>query len=213
MYKGRAELGGWPWNGLSVAYGYRDVGTEYKPRFRQIPVFFDDTDSDQRGHNVRLAQYVKGWVLSNEYDTIRRNSNKDYYRHQYTWGIGRYGYKGVDVLFSQTYRRQLYFYTSDRSSFVAVQNEKVIISDFYVRVQMSPRMAVWFKPHEERIWHPGDNTTQVFDSLQFRLDFFVSSNARFFVEHKNSRYGDAVLEPVGFPFDDNFTRAAFEVTF
>jgi hypothetical protein len=213
MWRGKLELDSVFWKGLNVAYGYRDVGTEYKPRYRQNPVGFDDTESDQYGHNVRLQQFRKGWVFSNEYDAIRRNSARRYFRHRYNWGVGHYGYKGLDVAFSQEIRREIYAFTSNRSAFSTDKNEKVTASEIYVRTQLSPRTAFWVKPRLERIWHPVPNNNFRAESLQMKLEFYISTNARLFAEHKVARFQDPAGEPQGFPFDDNFTRVSFEVNF
>jgi hypothetical protein len=198
---------------LDLAYGYRDIGTGYKPHFRQVPVFYDDTDSDQWGHNVRAIQRLNGWTLSGEYDAMRRHSNAAFFRHKTAWGLGYYGYRGMDVSVTQDYRREIYQFTSDRSSFTTDKNEKVIGTEIYVRAQLSPRVAGWLKPRQERIWHPVSNHNFTADSLQARLEYYIANNAKLFAEHKITRFSEGALEPQGFPFDDNFTRVSFEVVF
>ncbi|HRY30569.1 MAG TPA: hypothetical protein P5079_11115, partial [Elusimicrobiota bacterium] len=213
MARGKIESNGLLWKGLNTAYSYRDMGTEYKPHYRQNPMSFDDTESDQWGHNVRLTQFHKGWVFSNEYDTLRRHSMRRYFRHRYTWGVGHYGYKGMDIAFSQEIRREIYAFASDRSNFTTDKNEQVVGNELYVRTQLSPRMAFWVKPRQEHVRHPATNRRFVTDSLQTKLEFYITTNARLFAEHKVTRFGDKTFEPQGYPFDDNFTRVSFEVTF
>jgi hypothetical protein len=213
IWRGKIQTDGLPWRGLALAYEYRDVATAYKPRYRQNPVAFDDVESDQWGHNLRATQYYRGWVFSNEYDTIRRHSSNDYFRHRYNWGIGHFGFRGLDVAFNQEYRREIYIFTSDRSGFTTDKNEKVIASEIYVRSQLTPRMAFWIKPRQERFWHPATNFNFVNDILHMKLEFYMSTHARLFAEHRISRFGEEAFEPQGFPFDDNFTRISFEVTF
>ncbi len=213
IWRAKLETDGLLWRGLVTSYGYRDVDTAYKPKYRQNPAFFDDTETDHWGHNFRIVQHYRGWVLSNEYDTLRRHSRREYFRHRYNWGLGHYGYKGLDVAFNQEYRREIYSATSDRSNFSTIRNEKVIASELYVRTQLSPRIAYWIKPRQERVWAPAQNTNFVADILHMKLEFYISTNARFFAEHKVLKYGHPDFEPQGHPFDDNFTRVTFEVTF
>ncbi len=217
LWRNRAEVYGVAdrlgWTGLDLAYGYRDIGTGYKPRYRQVPMFYDDTDSDQWGHNIRLIQRKGGWTFSGEYDTMRRHSNSRYARYKALWGVGFYGYRGLDMSVTQDYRRETYKFTSDRSAFTTDKNEKVIGTEVYVRAQLSPRVAGWVKPRLERIWHPVTNRTFTADSLQARLEYYIANNAKLFAEHRVTRFSEAVLEPQGTPFGDNFTRISFEVVF
>ena len=69
------------------------------------------------------------------------------------------------------------------------------------------------KPKQERIWHPVSNNNFTADSLQARLEYYIANNAKFFAEHKVSRFDNVGNEPQGEPFDDNFTKVSFEVTF
>lgn len=213
MWRGRAQFDALPWRGLNATYEYRDVGTAYKPHFRQVPVFFDDAESDQWGHNIRTVQYFKGLIFSNEYDIMHRHSNSDYYRRRNTWAVGLYGYKGLDIAVNQEYRRAKYVFTSDRSSFSTITNERVIASELYIRSQLTPRTAIWVKPRQEHIWHPATNNNFVTDSLQSRLEFYISTNARLFAEHKVTRFSTPEAEPQSSPFDDNYVKVTFEVSF
>lgn len=199
--------------GLESSYGYRDIEEGYKPHYRQNPVYYDDTDSDQWAHNFKLIGRHEGWMASTEYDTLRRHSNSSDFQHKFNWAVGHYGYRGIDVTLSQEYKRYVYAYTSDRSGFTTDRNDKIIGTEVYVRAQLSPRLAGWVKPKQERIWHPLSNNNFTADSLQARLEFYIANNAKLFADHKVSRYDNPANEPKGEPFDDNFTRISFEVTF
>jgi len=155
----------------------------------------------------------EGWMASTEYDTLRRHSNSSDFQHKFNWAVGHYGYRGIDVTLSQEYKRYVYAYTSDRSGFTTDRNDKIIGTEVYVRAQLSPRLAGWVKPKQERIWHPLSNNNFTADSLQARLEFYIANNAKLFADHKVSRYDNPANEPKGEPFDDNFTRISFEVTF
>jgi len=213
LWRSKAQTNEWLLRGLEMAYGYRNIGTGYKPHYRQTPTYYDDTDSDQYGHNVRVAERINGWAASAEYDAIKRHSDSNAFQHKFRWGLGRYGYRGMDVTLNQEYKRAVYQFTSDRSAFTTDQNEKVISTEIYVRAQLSSRIGAWLKPKQDRVWHPVDNTSYTADSLQARLEFYITNNARFFAEHKISRYDNPLNEPQGDPYDDNYTRVSFEVTF
>ncbi|HOW28518.1 MAG TPA: carbohydrate binding domain-containing protein [Elusimicrobiota bacterium] len=213
MWRGRIQTVGFPWNGLTLSYLYRDVGTQFKPHYRQSPVNFDETESDQYGHNFLITQHHKGWVASSEYDTLHRNSNRAFYRHRMLWGLGYYGYKGMDMAFNQEHKRDLYTFTSNRSSLVTTKDEKMIANEIYIRTQLSPRMAFWIRPRQERRWIPSSNTNQVANSFQSHLDYYISTNARFVVEQKISNFDNPAYEPQGYPFDDNYVRVSFELSF
>jgi hypothetical protein len=213
LWRSWVRTSGWGLEGLDLAYGYRDIGTGYKPRYRQTPTYYDDTDSDQWGHTFRVTQRKSGWVASAEYDTLRRHSNSAYYQHKFLWGLGHYGYRGIDIAFNQDYKREEYKFTSDRSNFTTDTNDKIIGTEIYVRAQFSPRIAGWVKPRQERIWHPTQNENYAMDSFQARFEFYIANNAKLFAEHKTSRYDNPLNEPQTPPFDDNYTRVSFEVTF
>ena len=176
-------------------------------------MYYDDTDSDQFGHNFIVTQRKGGWIASGEYDTMKRHSNTDYYRHKYKWSVGYFGYRGLDISLTQDVRREIYKFTSNRSTFSTDKNDKLIGTEVYFRAQMTSRIAGWVKPRQERIWHPASNNNYTSDSLQARLEYYIANNAKMFAEHKTTRYDQAVNEPVGSPYDDNFTRVSFEVTF
>ncbi|MBL8024622.1 MAG: hypothetical protein JNK54_10160 [Elusimicrobia bacterium] len=199
--------------GLELSYGYRDIDEGYKPHYRQNPTYYDDTDSDQWAHNIRLVQRKSGWMGSLEYDTLRRHSDSDEFQHKFNWAVGHYGYRGLDVVLSQEYKRYIYSYTSDRSGFTTDRNDKLIATEIYVRAQLTPRLAGWIKPRQDRIWHPLTNRNFTADSLQGQLDYYIANNAKLIAVHKISRYDNPANEPQGPPFDDNFTRVTFEVTF
>jgi regulation of enolase protein 1 (concanavalin A-like superfamily) len=74
-------------------------------------------------------------------------------------------------------------------------------------------LAGWVKPRLERIYHPRENNNFRADSLHAKLEYYIANNAKFFAEHKVSRFDNIANEPQGEPFDDNFTKISLEVTF
>lgn len=199
--------------GSELWYGYRDIAEGYKPHYRQNPIYYDDTDSDQWGHNVKLIQRWAGWTFSGEYDDLQRHSNDDYFRHRTNWGVGYTGYKGIDINLTQEYKREIYKYDSDRSSYVTDVNYRNIVTELYVRAQLTSKLAGWVKPKQERYYHPRENNNFRADSFHAKLEYYIANNAKFFAEHKVLRSDNIANEPQGEPFDDNFTKISLEVTF
>lgn len=214
------ELDDLLWSGARINYFYRDVGTNFKPRFRQEPEAFDDVQGDQHGHNVVFYQWVANWVASGQYDAIRRNSNRDYYRHRANWGLGYYGSNGLDISVTQEYRREIYKFTSDRSAFSTDRNERVVISELIVRnelvkdyVTTASGVILTFKLRREDIKHPLTGLSFQNNSFSTKLEYALRGNTKITGEYKTTHFGRAEFEPQGLPFDDNFARVALELTF
>lgn len=213
MYRGKAELTGVPWSGLTAGYEYRAVSTEFKPRYRQDQAGFDDLEGDQNGHNIRLVQRYQGWAVTVEHDRIIRDSNHDFFRRRTLWGIGYYGFVGMDIAFNQEIRREVYKFTSNRSVFTIDRNEEIVASELSLRKQYTPKVASYTRFRQERIRHPVTNVNFTNDSLQFRLEYAPVTNVKVLAEHKVTQFGLPALEPHGFPFADNFTRVSIELLF
>jgi len=213
MYRFNAETNGLFYPGLQLAAGYRYVGTEYRPRFRQEPMWFDDADCDQKGYNVRVTQRYSGFVGSVEYDDLTRLSSSQYYRYRTVFGVGYYGFSGLDLALNYERRRERYVMTSDRSPFSVDKNELLGISEIYARSQLNAQIAIWFKIHIEDIEHPSDGAKYQTSSLFTKFEYYLSSNAKLFAEYKTTRYPEPPWEPKGYPFDDNYAKITFELTF
>lgn len=199
--------------GLRLNYEYRTVDTEFKPRYRQNPINFDDLESDQRGHNARIVQAWKGWLASAEFDKIKRQSNEAYYRDRFNWAFGYYGYDRLDVAFSQEIRREIYVFTSNRTGTTYFKNEHVYASEIYIRAQLTPKLALFVKPRREDVHHPETGATFANESLYGKLEYFATTNLKLLGEFRTTHYGLRFLEPQGSPFDDNFVRTKIEFNF
>ena len=211
MYYGRLESNNLYINGLNLSYTYRVIGTEYKPRFRDNPAWFDEYDGDQKGYNVRFSYLWQGFSISSEYDDIIRLSNSDYFRRKASGSIGYYGFRGLDISYYYEHRYEKYIYTSSRTGFSIYKypKEELDINEIYLRNQLTNKIACWFKIKREFIQHLKTST----DSLFAKLEYFLSPNARLFGEYKVTRYPESSWEPIGWPFDDNYAKVSFELWF
>ena len=212
MYYGRIELNNLIYRGLNLSLNYRNIGTEYKPKYRENPSWFDDSDSDQKGYNIRGTYFWQGVSLSAEYDDITRLSDNKYFRIRKVGSIGYYGFRGIDVSYYLENRVEKYKYTSSRTGFVIDKEsgEDVNAHQVYVRNQLTPKIALWFILRREFLSHLNNLNT---DLLFNKIEYFLSANTRIFFEYKTTRYPETTWEPVGWPFDDNYLKLTFEFTF
>ena len=213
MYKGKLEFNNLLVEDLRVAYEYRYVGKEFKPRYRQNALGFDESECDLKGYNISATQRLWGFGISAEYDDIKRLRNDAYYRFRSGYGLSYYGFNGMDVSFYVESRREQYAGTSTRSLMNANKNDKVNINELYVRNQLTPLSALLFKIRVEDMDNPDANVSYQMNSFYTKYEYYITSNAKFYAEYKTSKYPQAAWEPKGYPFDDNFARASFELTF
>ncbi len=213
MARGRAELNQVLIPGLKLNYEYRTVDTEFKPRYRQSPIVFDDLESDQLGHNLRAVQSYRGFVTSAEYDTMNRASDQKYYRRRFIWALGYYGFDKLDVAFNQEVRREEYNFVSNRTSVSYIKNEKQITSELYIRAQLTPKTALFLRPRREDIEHPASGLTFANESLYGKIECYASTNLKLQGEFRTTHFGVKDFEPKGFPFEDNFVRITIEFNF
>ncbi|MBI3012126.1 MAG: CIA30 family protein, partial [Elusimicrobia bacterium] len=213
MFRGKIALHDLYLPGFKTFYEYRSVDTEFKPRYRQSPISFDDSDSDQRGHNIRIVEGWRGFLASLEYDTMKRASNDTYDRNRWNWGVGYYGFHKLDLAFNQEIRRETYAFVSNRTGVSYSKNERVTVSEIYVRAQLTPRMIFFFKPKREDIEHPQTGLTFANESIYGKLEFFATTNLKIQGEFRTTHFGVKDFEPKGFPYDDNFVRTNIEFNF
>ena len=219
MYRGKIEANELFLPGSILSMEYRFVGTEYKPSFRKEPAWFDDSDADQKGYNIQLTEKYNGFQLFTAYDDLTRLSNNKYFKYRSNFGVGYYGYAGLDVTLSFERTREKYDYASSRSGFVTgfttggLRNTIVSKSELYLRNQISSKTAVWFKMFYSEAEDQDTWAKYFFNWLNVRYEYYMSSNAKLFAEYKTSRYPERAWEPAGYPFDDNFTKVSFELTF
>jgi len=221
MWRGKLIFNNLMWRGSKLSYGYRWVGENYKPEYRQEPTVFDDVDGDQKGYNIQFDQSYRGFVASIAYDDITRNSDKDCGRKRTNLSLYYYGFRGMEMGVSREYRKEDYKYTSLRSSLDVDRNEKVGVSELYLRFHLihpvTPGirlpLVVWFKFRREDIEHPLTGASFVTDSFQTKIEYYPLSYIKILGMYKTTRFGDSSWEPIGYPFTDNFARLALEVMF
>jgi len=213
MGRGRAGIYRFFVPGLRLDYEYRSVDTDFKPRYRQLPVNFDDLESDQRGHNLRAVERFLGFQASFEFDDMERKSNTAYYRHKYAWAVGYYGFDKMDVAFNQEFRREEYQFTSNRTGVPYNANQKIAISEVYVRAQITPQFTLFFRPKREDIVHPATGLTFSNESLYGKAEYYPISNISISGEFRATHFGVKAHEPQGRPYDDNFVRLKIEFNF
>jgi len=152
-------------------------------------------------------------MLSYQYDTLKRRSDNQYFRNRTNWGIGYYGYYGIDIAINQERNREKYTFTSSRSGFVTNKNEEKRVTELYIRNQLSPKLAVWFKPKQERIVHVDTGNSYTTEAFKVRMEWYLTPNAKLYGDYVTTRYGLESWEPQGYPYDDNFAKISFELTF
>ncbi|MBN1384559.1 MAG: CIA30 family protein [Elusimicrobia bacterium] len=214
MWRGRLELTDPVLRGLGIRYEYRDVDENFKPKYRQDPDGFDDSTTDQYGHNAYISQRYKGLVVSYEYDELHRKTSSKYFRFRDVYGIGYYGVQGMDISCTYESKKDKYDYTSDRSEFHADnRDDELSAQEVYIRNQLTGNISVWFKIRRELYIWRASNTENETDSMQTKLEYFLTGNAKLFAEYKVTNYPNTDWEPQGWPFDDNFFKISFELLF
>ena len=216
---GKLETNNLFWKGLRLAYEYRYVGTLYKPIYRWEPSYFDDVYGDQKAYDFGITQKYKGLKASVEFEDITRLTNSSYYRNKTNWGIGYYGFDGLDVAFNSQVKYQKYNYDSPRSMFSTYGDDfkREQINEIFVRTQFSRKIAAWFsvKSIETEWLAPRADAGERFmgDSLYVKLEYNYNSNAKFTGEYVTTKYGIDYWEPTTWPYDDNYLKFSFSLSF
>jgi len=112
IYQASFFLNGLPVRGSKFLVSFRDVGTDFLPRYRQEPVIFEDVLADQRGYTVRLEQWRRGFNVNAFYDNIIRNSDSDYYRRTINFGGGYIGPGGLELSLNREVKREEYVFAA-----------------------------------------------------------------------------------------------------
>jgi hypothetical protein len=202
------------WEGLHTAAEYRYVGENYKPVFRLEPYYFDDVDGNQDGFNVSATQKIGGVQMSSQYITFNRVSGNGNYRDDFLWDIGYYGFHGIDIAYHGETVFSQYVYESSRT-IVSYQSpsQRMQSGEIYIRAQFDADLVgtVSLKRMQWNIYN-GDPEDAV-DKFHARLEYKLNTNAKLTAETCTTVYGKTESEPQGWPYDDNFSRITFELTF
>ena len=216
---GRIETNNLFWKGLRLAYENRYIGTLYKPTYRWEPAYFDDVYSDQKAYDFSVTQKYKGFQTSVEFEDVTRLTNSSYYRNRTNWGIGYYGFDGLDVAFNSQVKYQKYNYDSPRSMFSTYGDDfkREQINEIFVRTQFSRKIAAWFsvKSIETEWLAPRADAGDRFmgNSLFVKLEYNYNSNTKFSGEYMTTKYGIDYWEPKTWPYDDNYLKFCFSLSF
>ncbi|MBN2406374.1 MAG: CIA30 family protein [Elusimicrobia bacterium] len=214
MYRGKVEVDDMGVQGLGLKYEYRDVDRQFRPKYRNNPTYFDDNESDQKGYNCKISQWYKGAVISAEYDDIVRKDYKEGHRRLANYGLGYYGLKNIELGYNISDKVDVNNTESSRSEFSALnRNDWIRARELYVRNKLRDNVILWFRIRRELLTWRNSDTDVDLDSIQTKLEYYLTSNAKFFVEYKQTHYNEPSWEPTEWPYDDNFLRAYFEVTF
>jgi hypothetical protein len=217
LYRIKAESNDIGIPGSRVSLEYKYIGKEYRPYYRQDAAAFDQDEVDQEGYDAIMTQKLGGFVLSGEYfDIVRISKAKDYtYKSRY--GIGYYGYAGTDMSLSFQQTRYKYATTYTRVNWAPLNWDYFgSLAEIYVRHQLNPKMAVMVKM---QCADTQDQDTVAVAPKYFTNSFYAkyeydfSTNAKLFVEYMTTRYPQRSWEPQGWPYDDNYARISFDLTF
>lgn len=192
--------------GMNITSEYRQVSHDFKPKYRNDPTGFDDSESDQQGGNVRVTEWYKGFNMSAEWDRILRDFDKTGYRNRLNLGVGYYGIKGLEMSVSKEIKHDKNNIISGRSGFSAYRDDDVITNELYVRTQIKDNMVWWFKFWWQSIDSAYSTIEQNTDSMDTQFEYYLSSNAKFIAEYKLTRYTWLID-------DNNFTKVYLEITF
>jgi hypothetical protein len=202
------------WEGFHTAVEYRYVGENYKPLFRQEPYYFDDVDGNQDGFNFSATQKIGGVQMSSQYITFTRPSGDGDYRKDFLWDIGYYGYHGIDIAYHGETAFLQYVYTSSRTV-VSYDNpqERMMSGQVYIRAQFNANLIGTISYQRMQWDYYNGNPEASVDIFDAKLEYKLNTNATFVAETKSSVYSQPSAEPVGWPYDDNFSRISFQLTF
>lgn len=194
-------------NSLILSYEYRRLGENFKPKNRMEPITFDDIDSDQTGHNALASYRIFGFNLTGEFDELTRISNKDYYRKRRSAGLGTSQFKNIYIFYLYEWKREIYKYTSMRSSYHTERNDEIVTQEIYFKAQLRYNFDLILKLRNEDIEWPTESKEFNNQSVYVKSNYYYSNNLLFFAETRISRFGDNSWYSPGYdPFIDNFVR-------
>lgn len=191
-----------------TTYEYRYLGEYFKPKYRMEPILFDDSDSDQKGHNVQGTYRILGLQFTGTMDELKRLSNSKYYRKMRSGGVGLYRLRNIYLFYNYGWRRTYYQYYSSRSYFNTSSDDEVITQEIYVKTQLRYNLDLIVKLKHEDVKWPSENKEFNNQSIYVKSNFYFSNNLLLFAETRLTRFGDSAWHSPGYnPYIDNFVRA------
>ncbi|MFH1540787.1 MAG: hypothetical protein ABID79_02910 [Elusimicrobiota bacterium] len=217
LYEYKLFFDGLPWRGTKFVCSYRDIGTNFKPKYRQEPIVFEDVIADQRGHKIQFEQWHKGFNVNVFYDNIVRNSDKKYYRKTTNFGIGYFGPKEMELKLNKEIRTEEYKNTTMEID----KNEEVESLKIYCKYNfiypntpgLKSPFVLKLTLQEDKIYHPATSRKYITHSLQTDVDYKIMTDFGFLISYKTTRFGDSSWEPKGSPYNDNYLNIFANLSF
>ena len=207
--------------GLTFIASYRNLSSEFKPRFRFSPKFYDDFFADQRGMKFELTQILGQFKFTGVYDDVKRGpETSGYYRRYFQGSLGYYSWNRFDVVFSYNKRREYYALGENylRSSFFIdpadPRNEEADTFEIFLGNWFSSAFYIWAKMRFDDIHLARTSRRLRNDSIQVQGEFAPVSNAKFVLSVIQTRFDDKLAEPFGGdPPTDNVVRLFLDINF
>lgn len=217
LYEYKLFFDGIPFKGTKFVYSWRNIDTNFKPRYRQEPIVFEDVIADQRGHKIQFEQWYHGFNLNLFFDNIVRNSDKRYFRNTLNFGVAYFGPKEMELKLNKEIRTEEY----KNPALKIDRNERVdstIIHLKYnfiypdtpgLRLPLTSKLTF----RQDNIYHPVTKRSFVTHSLEIEIDYRIMTDCGFLVSYKTTRFGDPAWEPKGPPYTDNYLNVFININF
>lgn len=207
--------------GFTFLTSYRDFGTDFKPRFRFSPTFYDDFFADQRGFKFELTQIVGKAKFVGQYDDVVRGpSNNGYFRRFFQGSLGYYGLNKMDIVFSYNQRKEFYALGENhlRSAFFInpndPRNEEEKAYEIFLGNWFSTTFYIWTKLRMQNLTLFNSGRKLRTDAMQIQGEYAVTSNAKILLTIIQTRFDDKSSVPFGGdPPTDNVVRLYLDVNF
>ncbi len=213
-YRVKAILDNLIINDVYIAYEYRHLGEDFKPKYRREPITYDDIESDQTGHNILASYWIWGFTLTGEWDDLIRISNKDFYRDRISGSISCNKIRNILITYFSEWKREKYEYTSTRSYYHTSRDDEIIAQELYLKAQLRYNFDIIFKLRIEDVKWPEHGEKFNTQSLYMKSNYYLANNFYIFGETRITRFGDVTWYSPGYnPYIDNFVRVGTRFNF
>ena len=169
---------------------YRDIGTDFAPKYRQEPIIFEDVIADQRGYTVRSEQCHIVLNVNIFCDDIKRKTDSLSFLRTLNYGVGYLGAREMELKLNREVKREKYRYplrNIDRNEKV----ESIIIIgkyNFFYPVTPGIRFPLTLRTtfREDKIYHPDTGGKYTALSLQIELNYRLTTDWGFSVSYKTT---------------------------
>ncbi|MFH0948641.1 MAG: hypothetical protein V1833_06580 [Elusimicrobiota bacterium] len=219
LYEYKLFFDGLPFFGTKLIWSYRDIGTNFRPKYRQQPIVFEDVIADQKGHKIQVEQWYKGFNVNALIDNIVRKSDEKYYRKTTNYGVGFFGPKGMELKLNREIRTEEYKNSEiepeiDRNEEVDSMKVSCQYNFIYpdtpgLRLPLASKLTF----SEDNIFHPDTNEKYITHTLQIDIDYKLMTNFGFWISYKATRFGDPSWEPKKAPYSDNYFSVLVNLNF